>query len=144
MELITSNRLYYTVRVSTPSGFVLLHVVYKCTYKQCCTKLLFNKLLLVKSGAVQLKNCFDDQYFVIHAIFCNSIITLLCTAKEAYLKKLPEPLLIHKSIVLPVYSLPLVFSYTYFSDKYSKLVLIFIHAWTGQTPLQLEGVRYTQ
>ena len=48
-------------------------------------------LLLKKPGAMQLQfSCIkriNNLYFVINELFCNSLITLLCIAKEVLLKQ---------------------------------------------------------
>ena len=66
--------------------------------------------------------------FVIDEIFCNSVITLLSTAKEAYLEQNAQKYLLNCLII------PLIFSYTNSPGKVSKLLYIFSRICIG-TPL---------
>jgi len=62
----------------------------------------FGTILATYKQNYKLQNCFN-YYFVIH-LFCNSIIRLLFTPKEAHLAltNRPKPFVLHRLIFLSV------------------------------------------
>jgi len=72
----------------------------------------------------------DNLHFIINELFCNSLITLLCIAKEALFNKL-------------FYSLFIMFSTVNSLHKASGLPYIFFCISTGHTPFQFEWIGYS-
>ena len=76
----------------------------------------------------------DNLYFVINELFCNSLIMLLCIAKEVLHTEVSSQLF---------YSLFIMLSTVNSLDKASGLPYIFVCVSTGHTPFQLKQIGYS-
>jgi len=85
----------------------------------------------------------DNLYFVINELFCNSLIMLLCIAKEALFTNCSKQILCTEVSSQLFYSLFLMLSTVNSLDKASGLPYIFVRIRTGHTPFQLAWIGYS-
>ena len=83
-------------------------------------------------------------YFVINELFCNSLSTLPCIAREALLEQTALNKTLHTEVSFQLfYSLSIMLSILNSFRKASGLPNIFIHASMGHTPFQIEWISYS-